>query len=66
MNGAVLSSETGNPGTRNPGGLTLGALGGGGSGFANAEVQELIQFSTAHTSAQLKADNAAMRAAWGF
>jgi hypothetical protein len=67
INAAAINSFTGNVGAANAGQVTLGAAGGlGGSNFANIEVQEHIAFSTVHTSAQLKADNAAMRAAWGF
>jgi hypothetical protein len=65
FNGFNIASETGNPGAGNPGGLTIGSNGGGGSP-ANVEIQEVVQFDTAHTQSQLQADNAAMRAAWGF
>jgi hypothetical protein len=46
-------------------GLTLGA-GGDQLTPGNFETQEVVLFNTAHSSAQAKADNAAMRAAWRF
>jgi hypothetical protein len=69
VNGAAIATFTGTVGTENLDGLTLGGQGGAAPAatrFSNIDVQELALFSTAHTQAQLKADNAAMRAAWGF
>jgi hypothetical protein len=67
INAATVSSFSGTAGTTTLDGLTLATQGGGGgSRQSNIEVQEFIVFSGAHTSAQLKADNATMRAAWRF
>ena len=67
INSAAVSSFSGNAG--NVGASTKLYVGqstaGGGQG-ANEEFQELVIFNTAHSQAQMKADNAAMRAAWRF
>lgn len=64
VNAATIASFSGNAGASNASGLTLG--GRASTLLANMESQEFILFSTAHTQAQLQADNASMRAAWGF
>jgi hypothetical protein len=67
VDAAALESLAGHPGTGNPGGLTLGTRADAPAArFADIEVQEWIAFNAAHTSAQLQADNAALRRAWGF
>jgi hypothetical protein len=67
VNGLGLSSHTGNPLGGNPGGVTIGCRGDQHvARFAHFELQEFIAFSTAHASAQVKADNAAMRRDWSF
>lgn len=63
INSATVASYTGTTGTNNNTGLTVG---GNNSRFGNQEIQEVIAFNTAHTQAQLQADNAAMRSAWRF
>lgn len=67
VNATTIAGFTGNPGAGNPGGLTIGCRADGNAArFTNLEAQEWAVFNTAHTSTQLKADNAAIRAAWGF
>jgi len=67
VNATTVVSATGNAGAGTPGGLTLGISGAlSGSASSSIEVQEWVVFNTAHASAQVKADNAAMRAAWRF
>jgi hypothetical protein len=67
INAATLASFTGNPGTGNPGGLTLGCRADGNTfRFADIEVQEWVVFNAAHATTQLKADNAVIRASWRF
>lgn len=67
VNAARLASATGDCGANNMDGLTLGTRGGGlSSRFTNMEAQEFIAFSSGHSAAQVRADNAAMRAAWRF
>lgn len=65
FNAATTSSFTGAAGSINPDGISVGASASSGNPL-NVEVQELIQFNTAHTAGQLASDNAAMRTAWGF
>jgi hypothetical protein len=68
INATTTASFTGPPdfGTNATNGLTIGSVGAGDTGrAANAEIQELILFNTAHLPAGLKADNAALRAFWG-
>lgn len=67
IDAADVAGFAGTVGTNNPGGLTLGTKGDAAAArFTNMEVQEWVVFNTAHGSAQLKADNAAMRRAWRF
>lgn len=64
INASTVSSFSGDAGTTNAAGLRLGSD--GGTSLCNCEWQELISFNVGHISAQLQADNAAMRLAWGF
>lgn len=67
INGAFLTSATGNAGGSQLTGLTVGTRGDvAGSSFANAELQELIEFAGAHGQEETQTRNAAIRAAWGF
>lgn len=67
VNATTIASFTGTCGASNMDGLTLACTGDlNAARFSNMEVQEWCVFNAAHTSAQLKADSAAMRAAWGF
>jgi hypothetical protein len=70
VNAATVASFAGNAGTGSPTAPTIDGFSVGGSGnnsfWDNSEVQELIYFNTAHSQAQMQADNAAMRAAWRF
>jgi hypothetical protein len=67
VDAATVASFTGNPGTNGLNGITLFTnFNKSSSRFDNAEAQDLIVFNTGHTSAQLKADNAAMRRDWRF
>lgn len=65
INAATIASFAGDAGATAAAGLTMGAASGSAL-FCNCEWQEFVSFNATHTSAQLKADNAAMRAAWGF
>lgn len=66
VNAATIASFTGTTGANNMDGLRLGNSITAAGRFANVEVQEWPVFNAAHTSTQLKADNASMRSAWGF
>lgn len=67
INAAAIASFTGDAGSSSLTGLTLGVDGAANFTFGgNDEFQEIILFNTAHSQAQLKADNAAMRSAWRF
>lgn len=66
INGATIASVSGaDIGSAGLDGFTLGASGAL-DVFGNIEAQEAIIFNTAHSQAQMQADNAVMRAAWGF
>jgi hypothetical protein len=67
VNASTVASFTGDPSTNGLDGLTIGTRGGlTATRFDNIELQEFILFNTAHAQALVQADNAAMRAAWGF
>lgn len=67
VNATTIASFTGNVGANNPGGLTLGTQGDLNTNRnSNMEAQEWIVLNDAQTSAQVKALNASIRAAWRF
>jgi Alpha-L-arabinofuranosidase B, catalytic len=67
VNALTIASFTGDAGANSLDGLTLGTHGGlTATRFDHVELQELVLWNTGHGSAPLKADNAAMRAAWRF
>jgi trimeric autotransporter adhesin len=67
INAASTVSSPANVGSNNLTGLTVGTRGDlGSSNFANVEIQELIEFGSAHTQTEAQSRNAAIRKAWGF
>lgn len=67
VNSSILANATGNCGTNNMDGFTLGCQGGGTpSRFGNLKVSEMVAFNTAHPAAVVDADNASMRVGWRF